>query len=93
MQLKVRGRGLARGIEFSGELAGAVRRAAFERGMLMETSGAGGTVMKVLPALTITDDEVEEGLAIIRASVREVLGSTSEELAADEVPLPVVVGS
>ncbi|WP_435094467.1 diaminobutyrate--2-oxoglutarate transaminase [Clavibacter michiganensis] len=94
MQLKVRGRGLARGIEFpSGDLAGAVCRAAFERGMLMETSGAGGTVMKVLPALTITDDEVEEGLAIIRASVAEVLGSTSEELAADEVPLPVVVGS
>jgi diaminobutyrate-2-oxoglutarate transaminase len=94
MTLKVRGRGLARGIEFpSGDLAGAVCRAAFERGMLMETSGAGGTVMKVLPALTITGDEVEEGLAIIRASVREVLGSTSEELAADEVPLPVAVGS
>ncbi|MBP2456624.1 hypothetical protein ABID70_002147 [Clavibacter michiganensis] len=49
--------------------------------------------MKVLPALTITDEQVEEGLAIIRASVAEVLGSTSEELAADEVPLPVAVGS
>jgi len=42
--------------------------------------------LKVQCALTITDEQVEEGLAIIRASVRDVLGNTSEELAADEVP-------
>ena len=61
--------------------------------IIENVSGAGGTVMKVLPALTISDEQIEEGLAIILASVREVLGSTSEELAADEVPLPVAVGS
>ncbi|MYW97627.1 diaminobutyrate--2-oxoglutarate transaminase, partial [Amycolatopsis rubida] len=57
--LVAKGRGLARGLEFgSGELAGAVCKAAFERGLLMETSGPDGEVMKLLPPLTLTDEEL-----------------------------------
>ncbi|MGD9987475.1 MAG: diaminobutyrate--2-oxoglutarate transaminase, partial [Pseudonocardia sp.] len=47
--------------------------AAFERGLLMETSGPNSEVMKVLPPLTVSDAELDEGLAIIAESVRTVV--------------------
>ncbi|MDT8911055.1 diaminobutyrate--2-oxoglutarate transaminase [Amycolatopsis sp. PS_44_ISF1] len=73
--LVAKGRGLARGIEFAdGDLAGAVCRAAFERGLLMETSGPDGEVVKLLPPLTLTDDELTQGLSIVDESVATVLG-------------------
>ncbi len=73
-ELTAKGRGLARGLEFtSGELAGQVCKAAFERGLLMETSGPDSEVMKLLPPLTVSDAEVEQGLEIIGESVRSVL--------------------
>jgi diaminobutyrate-2-oxoglutarate transaminase len=69
-----KGRGLARGLEFaSGELAGKVCAAAFERGLLMETSGPDGEVMKLLPPLTLSEEELTEGLAIIDESIKSVL--------------------
>ncbi|MEU3766426.1 diaminobutyrate--2-oxoglutarate transaminase [Amycolatopsis keratiniphila] len=72
--LFAKGRGLARGIEFAnGDLAGKVCAAAFERGLLMETSGPDGEVMKVLPPLTLTDDELTKGLSIIDEAVAAVL--------------------
>lgn len=72
--LVAKGRGLARGLEFpDGETADAVCWAAFERGLLMETSGPDGEVVKLLPPLTLTDDEVEQGIGIIRASVEAAL--------------------
>ncbi|MET9261445.1 diaminobutyrate--2-oxoglutarate transaminase [Amycolatopsis sp. NPDC004079] len=72
--LVAKGRGLARGLEFeNGDLAGAVCKEAFERGLLMETSGPDGEVMKLLPPLTLTDDELSEGLAIIEESIAAVL--------------------
>lgn len=72
--LVAKGRGLARGLEFAnGDLAGAVCKEAFDRGLLMETSGPDGEVMKLLPPLTLTDEELSEGLAIISESVAAVL--------------------
>ncbi|MFD5094333.1 diaminobutyrate--2-oxoglutarate transaminase [Amycolatopsis thailandensis] len=72
--LFAKGRGLARGIEFpNGDLAGKVCAAAFERGLLMETSGPDGEVMKVLPPLTLTEDELTKGLSIIDEAVAAVL--------------------
>ncbi|MEC3982271.1 diaminobutyrate--2-oxoglutarate transaminase [Amycolatopsis sp. H20-H5] len=69
-----KGRGLARGLEFAnGDLAGNVCRAAFERGLLMETSGPDGEVMKLLPPLTLSDDELTQGLSIIDESIATVL--------------------
>ncbi len=74
--LTAKGRGLARGLEFpNGELAGKVCAAAFERGLLMETSGPDGEVMKLLPPLTTTDAEFSQGLEIITESVRSVLSA------------------
>jgi diaminobutyrate-2-oxoglutarate transaminase len=67
---EVRGRGLAWGIAFEEPaLAPAVCAAAFERGLLMETSGPEGEVAKLLPPLTITDEELAQGLEVITESV------------------------
>ncbi|ASU80758.1 diaminobutyrate--2-oxoglutarate transaminase [Actinopolyspora erythraea] len=69
-----KGRGLARGLGFAEpEMAGKVSKAAFDRGMILETSGPSDEVVKVMPPLTVTDDELERGLRILRDSVRSVL--------------------
>ncbi|MFB6836305.1 diaminobutyrate--2-oxoglutarate transaminase [Streptomyces sp. NPDC056361] len=71
----VRGRGLVWGLEFAdGERAEAVCRRAFELGLLLETSGPRGEVVKLLPPLTATDDELDEGLGILARSVRHAVG-------------------
>ncbi|WP_434588409.1 diaminobutyrate--2-oxoglutarate transaminase [Streptomyces sp. A5-4] len=70
--LSFRGRGLVWGLEFTDKpRAGAVCRRAFELGMLLETSGPQSEVVKLLPALTITAEELDEGLRILARSVRE----------------------
>ncbi|BDZ54119.1 diaminobutyrate--2-oxoglutarate transaminase [Agromyces marinus] len=71
----VRGRGLFQGIACDADrtLAGRVSKAAFERGLVIETSGAHDEVLKFLPALTITEDELRRGLAIVRESLAAVL--------------------
>ncbi|MFI0716990.1 diaminobutyrate--2-oxoglutarate transaminase [Streptomyces inhibens] len=72
--LEVRGRGFAAGLRFATPgAARAVCVAAFENGLLMETSGAAGDVVKLLPPLTISDDDLDEGLDIIRTCVGPVL--------------------
>jgi diaminobutyrate-2-oxoglutarate transaminase len=66
----IRGRGLARGIAFEDTtLAGKVCAAAFERKLLMETSGPEGEVVKLLPPLTATKHELSDGLEILGESV------------------------
>ncbi|MFE2418075.1 diaminobutyrate--2-oxoglutarate transaminase [Streptomyces hokutonensis] len=67
-----RGRGLVWGIEFKDpERAGRICARAFELGLLVETSGPQGEVVKLLPALTITPEELDEGLSILARAVRE----------------------
>ncbi|GIH71871.1 diaminobutyrate--2-oxoglutarate transaminase [Sphaerimonospora thailandensis] len=69
----VRGRGLAWGLVFNRpELAPRVCEAAFERGLLMETSGPEGEVAKLLPPLTTSDEELTEGLELLAESVQAV---------------------
>jgi diaminobutyrate-2-oxoglutarate transaminase len=71
--VSVRGRGLAQGLVFGdGDLAGKVCAAAFERGLLVETAGSAAQVVKLLPALTITDAELDQGLATLADAVRAV---------------------
>ncbi|WP_093796898.1 diaminobutyrate--2-oxoglutarate transaminase [Streptomyces sp. Wb2n-11] len=71
----VRGRGLAWGVEFTDpSRAAAVCARAFELGLLLETSGPEGEVVKLLPPLTISDEELEEGLSLFGCAVRETEG-------------------
>ncbi|MGP4113796.1 diaminobutyrate--2-oxoglutarate transaminase [Streptomyces sp. 4N509B] len=67
-----RGRGLVWGVEFADrERAEAVCRRAFELGLLLETSGPQSEVVKLLPALTITPEELDEGLRVLTRAVRD----------------------
>jgi diaminobutyrate-2-oxoglutarate transaminase len=78
VELQPKGRGLARGLSFGQpELANKACYVAFERGLLMETSGPSDEVMKIMPPLTITDDELEEGLAVVKEAVRAVTEGVS----------------
>ncbi|EHI10393.1 diaminobutyrate--2-oxoglutarate transaminase [Mycolicibacterium thermoresistibile] len=68
--VSARGRGMAQGLKFEQEdLAGAVCRAAFDRGLLMETSGPSDEVVKLLPPLTMSQEELEAGLGILADAV------------------------
>ncbi|UNS96331.1 diaminobutyrate--2-oxoglutarate transaminase [Streptomyces tubbatahanensis] len=67
-----RGRGLVWGLEFHNKSrANAVAKRAFELGLLIETSGPQSEVVKLLPSLTITPEELDEGLRILARAVRE----------------------
>jgi diaminobutyrate-2-oxoglutarate transaminase len=72
--LRARGRGMMRGLDVgSGEIAAEITRAAFARGLIIETSGPHDEVVKVLAPLTIDDDALAQGLDILAASVAEVM--------------------
>ena len=73
--LGVRGRGLIQGLvtPVGDGLAGRIARRAFELGVVIETSGAQDEVLKVLPALTIPREQLQQGLEIVERSVGEVL--------------------
>ena len=65
-----RGRGMFRGLDMgTGEAAGAVCKAAFAAGLVLETSGAHDEIVKVLAPLTIDDADLTRGLDIIAAAV------------------------
>ncbi|MBO4207673.1 diaminobutyrate--2-oxoglutarate transaminase [Micromonospora echinofusca] len=65
-----RGRGLVWGLAFRDpQTARQVADAAFARGLLVETSGSYDEVVKLMPPLTSTDEELAEGLGILREAV------------------------
>jgi 4-aminobutyrate aminotransferase / (S)-3-amino-2-methylpropionate transaminase / 5-aminovalerate transaminase len=51
------------------ELARQVTAAAFERGLLLLACGQDGNVLRLLPPLTVTDDELGRGLALLEESL------------------------
>lgn len=73
--LGVRGRGLIQAlvVPVGDDLAGQIARRAFEQGVVIETAGAHDEVLKVLPALTIPDEQLQRGLEIIERSVDDIL--------------------
>lgn len=71
----VRGRGLVFGVECSPpELAGAICKEAFSRGLILETSGANSQVVKFLPPLTTEMDVLQRGLDIFEEALEAALG-------------------
>jgi len=72
----VRGRGLLIGIGWKNPtIAGRVSKEAYARGLMVETSGVHGQVLKLMPPLTITLAELAAGLAIIEDAVASVVAS------------------
>ncbi|HET7628535.1 MAG TPA: diaminobutyrate--2-oxoglutarate transaminase [Bacillales bacterium] len=71
---RLRGRGLMQGIACGKEeITGEITKAAFERGLIIETSGPNDEVLKVLPPLIIEEAGLEQGLEILRDSIESVL--------------------
>jgi diaminobutyrate-2-oxoglutarate transaminase len=87
-----RGRGLMQGLAFDDnpDIAGTASKIAFEHGLIIETSGAHGEVLKLLPALTISEKELERGLDILEKAVEEAVKQhrkPSEGLTASSDPM------
>ena len=78
---KVRGRGMIAGIECADDIAGKVSRAAFDRGVVMETAGINGQVLKFLAPLVIPEDLLQKGLDIVEESFVAVLDARSKKSA------------
>lgn len=71
----VRGRGMLAGIHYSDpEAAGKIAAESFTRGLLVETSGPEGEVLKTMPALTISATELRRGLEILAEAAESVTG-------------------
>ncbi|WP_426997294.1 diaminobutyrate--2-oxoglutarate transaminase [Pseudarthrobacter sp. N5] len=68
---KVRGRGLLAGVIFpDAESAGKIAAEAYEHGLLVETSGPESEVIKLMPALTISAEDLDRGLDILTEATR-----------------------
>lgn len=65
----VKGRGFMQGIEcINGDIAEAICRHAFDRGMIIETAGNHGQVVKCFCPLTISEEDLQKGLGILKQS-------------------------
>ncbi len=79
IEAELRGVGMVWGIEFSDpDFASSVSEEAFARNLIIETAGANGQVLKFLPALTIEEKLIEEGLNIVDESIAAVLKSRKD---------------
>ncbi|WP_328811625.1 diaminobutyrate--2-oxoglutarate transaminase [Rhodococcus sp. NBC_00294] len=64
--LSTRGRGMVQGLVFDdAEKASKVTALAYDKGLLAETSGPSDEVVKLLPPLTITEEDLDHGLGIL----------------------------
>lgn len=72
---EVRGMGMVYGLESTNDddLAGRIRAACFERNLVVETCGSRDQVLKLLPPLTIEEEQLAEGLNIIREATESVI--------------------
>ncbi|WP_373414971.1 diaminobutyrate--2-oxoglutarate transaminase [Ensifer aridi] len=67
-----RGRGLMAGLKCRSQaIVARVHDVAFENGLLIEASGPNRDVIKVLPPITITDDELDHAIEILDHAVQE----------------------
>ncbi|WP_312182961.1 aminotransferase class III-fold pyridoxal phosphate-dependent enzyme [Arthrobacter sp.] len=78
----VRGRGLMQGIEFTATdgkpdaaTAAAVQQATTDQGLLTLTCGPAGNVVRLIPALVVTAEEISLGLERFEAAVAAVVGA------------------
>lgn len=72
--LRRKGRGLMQGLACTdGKTASRITRHCFEHGLIIETGGPKGEVIKCLVPLTITDEELQRGLAVLERAVHAIL--------------------
>lgn len=78
---KVRGRGLIYGLELPDKnFASEVSAKCFEKGLVIELSGATDQIVKFLPPLTIKEEVLKKGLDIIDEAMEEILKEKNNRL-------------
>ncbi|MCM2331518.1 MAG: aminotransferase class III-fold pyridoxal phosphate-dependent enzyme, partial [Pseudomonas sagittaria] len=74
--LQLKGRGMMLGIACpDGDIAAAICRHAFAHGLVIETSGAHGEVVKCLCPLTIEEVQIDQAMDILDAAFAAVLSA------------------
>ena len=72
-QFSAKGRGMFQGINcVNGEIAGKITQHAFQKGLIIETSGADDHVVKFLCPLVISDENLKKGIDIIEEAIQRV---------------------
>lgn len=73
-RVRHKGRGLMQGLQCrDGDTATRISRSAFAKGLIIETSGKFGEVVKCLCPLTTPEEELHRGLDILSDSIFEIL--------------------
>jgi diaminobutyrate-2-oxoglutarate transaminase len=79
--VQTRGRGMMRGVECAdAELAASVTANAFRRGLIIERCGPHDEVVKCIPPLTTTTEELQEAMDIVERAFAEETAKQSAEL-------------
>ena len=66
----VRGKGMMQAIDIGdGSLSKAIAKDCFENGMLFGPCGVGGEVLKMIPPLTIPEEDLKQGMTILKEAV------------------------
>lgn len=72
--VEVRGKGMILGVDVgNGANAKAIVEKCFEQGLLVSACGSGGRVIKLIPPLTIPDDDLKTGLDILVQNTAQVM--------------------
>ena len=58
------------GVEcINGEVAETIQMECLDKGLIVLVCGAGENVLRLVPPLTVSDDEIAQGLAILKAAI------------------------
>lgn len=79
LDIDLRGLGMVWGLDIPrAGFAGDVSKEAFDNKLIIELAGADDSVVKFLPALTIEEDTLREGLALIDKAIGDVLSRSDD---------------
>lgn len=74
----LKGKGMIQGLAFrDSSNAAAVCQAAFQSGLILETSGPSDEVVKIMPPLTIGDEQLRRGLDMLEGCIQELAAPQS----------------
>lgn len=77
-RIKTRGIGFVWGVDFwrfdhEGKMSKAVQQRCFEKGLIVERVGRGNTVIKLMPDLMMSEEDLRLGLGILKQAAAEIL--------------------
>ncbi len=80
----VRGRGMIQGLDCqNGNIAEQIIHKAFAKGLIMETAGARGQVIRCLPPLTVSEEILDKGLTLLEYTIQEVMQEKNSQKLVD----------